>query len=377
MENVILCDKSDLIAMADRVREVTNSTRSFNVPELKEQVVNLRGEPILQKKTVSNSKDQQTIKPDEGYEGLSEVTVSFMPTVAQASPTIEVNSSTGVITATSRQPSSGYLTAGTKTTTKTLSTQSAKTITPTKSTQTAVAKGKYTIGAVTVAAIPSEYIKPTTTKAATTYTPGTANQTIASGTYCSGTQTIKGDANLVATNIAEGVSIFGVTGTHSGGIDTSDATATADDIVTGETAYINGVKVTGTNPYEKDATTTEVNTQATKLAELKTILEGKAAGGGGGYTTYAEVQNASGSYIWISLVEEMTESNYSSHLGMQYNCLTKLPVGAYIAFLASYGSFPISYTPSDSLEVIGSSGSGANLKHFYKLKADCKIYLDD
>ena len=253
MENVILCDKSDLIAMADRVREVTNSTKSFNVPELKEQVINLRGEPILQKKTVNNSKDQQTIKPDEGYDGLSEVTVSFMPSVTQATPTIEVNSSTGVITATSRQLSSGYLTAGTKTTTKTLSTQSAKTITPTKSTQTAVAKGKYTIGAVTVAAIPSDYIKPKTTKEATTYTPGTTNQTIASGTYCSGSQTIKGDENLVAANIAEGVSIFGVTGTHTGGIDTSDATATADDIVTGETAYINGVKVTGTNPYEKAA----------------------------------------------------------------------------------------------------------------------------
>ena len=51
-----------------------------------------------------------------------------------------------------------------------------------------------------------------TTKAAATITPGTSNQTIASGTYLTGTQTISGDANLVAGNIVYGKSIFGVPG---------------------------------------------------------------------------------------------------------------------------------------------------------------------
>lgn len=78
-------------------------------------------------------------------------------------------------------------------------------------------------------------------KAAATYTPGTANQTIAAGQYLSGTQTIKGDVNLVAGNILSGKSIFGVSGTA-----TANATATAAQILSGQTAYVNGVKVTGT-----------------------------------------------------------------------------------------------------------------------------------
>lgn len=54
-----------------------------------------------------------------------------------------------------------------------------------------------------------------TTKAAATITPGTSNQTIASGTYLTGTQTIAGDADLVAGNIKSGVTIFNVTGSLS------------------------------------------------------------------------------------------------------------------------------------------------------------------
>lgn len=45
-----------------------------------------------------------------------------------------------------------------KTNTQQLTTQSAKTVTPSESQQTAVASGRYTTGAVLVAAIPSTYI---------------------------------------------------------------------------------------------------------------------------------------------------------------------------------------------------------------------------
>ena len=48
-----------------------------------------------------------------------------------------------------------------------------------------------------------------TTQAAQTITPTTTNQTISSGRWLTGTQTIKGDANLVASNIKKDVQIFG------------------------------------------------------------------------------------------------------------------------------------------------------------------------
>lgn len=54
-------------------------------------------------------------------------------------------------------------------------------------------------------------------KAAQAYTPSTSDQYIYSGQWLSGTQTIKGDANLVASNIKAGVNIFGITGQYKGG----------------------------------------------------------------------------------------------------------------------------------------------------------------
>lgn len=97
------------------------------------------------------------------------------PRVEVATPTISVSSG-GLITAKTEQEK-GYVTGGTKSATQQLTTQGAKTVTPTTTNQTAVASGRYTTGDVVVS----------------------------------------GDANLVPENIAEGVSIFGVTGAHSGG----------------------------------------------------------------------------------------------------------------------------------------------------------------
>lgn len=60
-----------------------------------------------------------------------------------------------------------------------------------------------------------------------TITPGTTAQTaVAAGRYITGDVVVAGDANLVPANIAQGVSIFGVTGTHSGGASIETCTIT-------------------------------------------------------------------------------------------------------------------------------------------------------
>lgn len=94
-----------------------------------------------------------------------------------------------------------------------------KTVSPSESAQTVKADNGYDgLSKVTVNAISSTYIgSDVTKKSAATYIPKTTDQSIASGQYLSGTQTIKGDANLVAGNIKSGVSIFGVTGTYASG----------------------------------------------------------------------------------------------------------------------------------------------------------------
>lgn len=156
-------------------------------------------------KTSSNlTASGATVTVPSGYYATN--ATKSVATTTQATPSVSINSS-GLITASATQ-TAGYVSAGTKSGTKQLTTQSAKTVTPTTSNQTAVASGRYTTGAVTV----------------------------------------KGDANLKAENIASGVSIFGVTGTHSG----------AEDL------------------------NTELTEQENLISQLSTILDSKASGGSDG-----------------------------------------------------------------------------------------------
>ena len=79
-------------------------------------------------------------------------------------------------------------------------------------------------------------------------TPTTQEQTKEQGYYNSlkvSAVTSAIDSNIIPENIKSGVNVLGVEGTLEEGIDTSDANATTDDIVSPKTAYVNGEKITG------------------------------------------------------------------------------------------------------------------------------------
>lgn len=92
-----------------------------------------------------------TVTVPAGYYSTS--ASKSVATATHANPTVTVSSS-GLLTASHVQ-STGYVAAGTATGTLQLSTQAGGTITPTTSSQTAVASGKYTLGAVKLAAMPT------------------------------------------------------------------------------------------------------------------------------------------------------------------------------------------------------------------------------
>ena len=293
---LIITGRNDLVAIADAVRNKTGSTDGLTLGEIVSSIGGITANgtdttdatatanDILKNETAyvkgvkvtgnipTKTKDDlvssgATVTVPSGY--YASQTSKSVDTVTQATPSVSIDDD-GLITASATQ-TAGYVNAGTKSSTKQLVTQAAKTITPTKSSQTAVDENVYTTGVVTVAPIPDTYVQPIAILDEATYIPTTSNQTMPAGTYCSGTQTLAGDINLKAENIAEGISIFGVEGTHSG-TDTSDATATADEIFAGETAYTADGKITGTFTIDE-----ELTTQDDLIAQIQTALQNKAS----------------------------------------------------------------------------------------------------
>ena len=208
-----------------------------------------------QNKTVTPSESQQSITADSGYSGLGTVTVNaidseYVGSDVPRKSSSDLTASGATVTAPAgyyAQAASKSVASGSATGPSSLSGSSAtvstgtNTITLTKTgvTTTPTVSAGY-VSSATASTATVALTASVTTKAAATITPGTTNQEIAAGTYLTGKQTIAGDSDLTAANIKTGVQIFNVTGSY-----TSDATAAAADIVNGETAYVNGSKVTG------------------------------------------------------------------------------------------------------------------------------------
>ena len=174
----------------------------------------------LQSKSVTPTKQQQSITPDAGYYGLSDVTVGAIPAAYQ-----DVSSTTAaagdVLTGKVFVTSTGAVTTGTMANNGAAS----KVLTAADPSYT-VPKG-YHSGAGTVSINPE-------TK---TVTPTTSQQTV----------------SPTSGKVLSSVTVNAIPEQY---VDTSDATATAAQILDGATAYVDGELVEGTMPNNGAVTET-------------------------------------------------------------------------------------------------------------------------
>ena len=163
-----------------------------NFDTLIESIDTLKGET----KTITPTTSQQVITPSTGKNAITEVTVEAVTSA------IDANIVQGNIKA-------GVTILGVTGNVEPDKPDQTKSCTPTTSQQVIEPDTGYELASVTVAGVTSAI-----------------------------------DANITAGNIKSGTTILGVTGNYSG-IDTSDANATASDILTGKSGYVNGVKING------------------------------------------------------------------------------------------------------------------------------------
>ena len=176
------------------------------------------GNYTLQPKTVTPTKSQQSITPDQGYYGLSGVTVKAIPENFQ-----DVSATTA--TAPDVLATKVFIAANGTTTTGTMSNNGAvsKTLDATTSNQSYTIPAGYHNGNGKVTVVLEEKTA-TPTKSAQTITPTTGK-------------------------VLSKVTVSAISDKY---VDTSDANAAAANILAGKTAYVGGAKVTGTMPNNGD-----------------------------------------------------------------------------------------------------------------------------
>lgn len=255
MSNVLI-EKNKIDILANAISDKSGEPVTMTLDEMVEAVdgIETNPAPTLQAKTYNvSSAGTATVTADSGYDGLSEVEVSVPSAtingeIIPKSPNfyIQVNSD-GVVDASYSDyevfnivESAGYVdeneAVGTMIYASTdyqLPTQSATAITPTESSQTAVTAGKYTTGAVTVNAIPSNYVGTgITRRSSTDLTASGATVTVPSGYYSAQA------SKAVATGTA------GTPTATKGSVSNHQVSVTPS--VTNTTGYITGSTKTGT-----------------------------------------------------------------------------------------------------------------------------------
>lgn len=220
-------------------KSITSNGNNIDVANYSTVSVSVSGgtpvlETITKSYTPTESQQTDTITAGTGYDAIEEVDVTvgaisstYVGSGISRKSSSDLTASGATVTAPAGYYSSNAsksITSGTATAPSTISGTSATistgTNTLTLSKTVSVTPSITTAGYISSGTAGNSAVSLTanvTTKGTATITPGTTNQTIASGTYITGTQTISGDANLVASNIKNGVPIFGVTGSYTGG----------------------------------------------------------------------------------------------------------------------------------------------------------------
>lgn len=286
---ILIHGSSKSLNLEERTVRSTTTTQVITPNEGYDGIGEVTVNPLrLQTKSVNPSTSEQTVEPGALYDGLGKVTVGAVATATQATPSISI-STRGLITASATQ-SEGYVSAGTKSATNQMTTQSGKDVYPGTTRQLAVPAWRYTIGNIYV----------------------------------------NGDSNLTAGNIKKGVSIFGVAGSYEGSggeMQSKSATPTSASRIT--MSGLGDVKnfVLLVNDIDVDvsggATISSICYSNGKLIGLQTIY---TLGSGNtavivttGYSTYLSVTISSGTLTITALQTDNACFDTGSSYILYYN----------------------------------------------------------